>query len=103
MSAFFSRKFPFKNLFCSGERSPKFGVFLIPNSVSFGIHYSGDESRNDFSLCVEIPVKAERMKFLYKDLPSHERKRIAGFKKVNEFRDGFKILIYMMKLFFKIK
>tara|TARA_B110000444_G_C18716110_1_gene536132 strand:+ start:714 stop:836 length:123 start_codon:yes stop_codon:yes gene_type:complete len=36
------------------------------------------------------------------DMPSHERKRIAGKKKVNEFRDGFKILIYMIKSFFKI-
>ena len=56
----------------------------------------------DFCLCVEIPIKAQRMKALYLDIPSHERKRIAGFKKVNEFRDGFKILIYMMKLFFKL-
>ena len=32
---------------------------------------------------------------------SWERKRIAGKKKVNEFRDGLKILIYMIKLFFK--
>ena len=29
---------------------------------------------------------------------SHERKRIAGKKKVNEFRDGFKILIYMIMM-----
>jgi len=35
----------------------------------------------------------------YKEIPSYERKRIAGNKKVNEFRDGFKILIYMIKRF----
>ena len=57
----------------------------------------------DFCLCVEIPVKAKRMNALYLDIPSHERKRIAGFKKVNEFRDGLKILLYMLKTFFKIK
>ena len=43
------------------------------------------------------------MKALYLDIASHERKRIAGLKKVNEFRDGLKILIYMIKLFVKIK
>jgi len=30
-----------------------------------------------------------------------ERKRIAGKKKVNAFRDGFLILCHMIKLFFK--
>ena len=57
----------------------------------------------DFCLCVEIAIKAKRMNSSYLDFPSHERKRIAGFKKVNEFSDGFKILVYMFKLFFKIK
>ena len=33
--------------------------------------------------------------------PSWERKRIAGKKKVNEFKDGLKILFYMIKLFIK--
>ena len=53
----------------------------------------------DFCLCVEIPINAKKMKASYKDIPSYERKRIAGNKKVNEFRDGFKILIYMIKRF----
>ncbi|MDC6478045.1 glycosyltransferase family 2 protein [Candidatus Pelagibacter sp.] len=57
----------------------------------------------DFCLCVEIPVKAKRLNLSYLDIPSNERKRIAGIKKVNEFRDGLKILLYMIKLFFKIK
>ena len=35
------------------------------------------------------------------DTPSYERKRIAGEKKVSEFKDGFKILFYMIKIFFK--
>ena len=37
---------------------------------------------------------------LIKSSSSYEYKRIAGEKKVNEFADGFKILIYMIKLFF---
>jgi len=39
----------------------------------------------------------------YKCLPSYERKRIAGKKKVNAFIDGFLILIEMIKLFFYFK
>ena len=56
---------------------------------------------NDFCLCVEIPIKAKKNNMKMTDTPSFERKRIAGEKKVNEFRDGFKILIFMVKSFFK--
>ncbi len=48
-----------------------------------------------------MPIKAQRLKMNYIDTPSNERKRIAGKKKVNEFRDGFKILVYMVKSFFR--
>jgi glycosyltransferase involved in cell wall biosynthesis len=75
-------------------------TFILGKTKSF---QSLNLSCLDFCLCVEIPVKAKRMKALYLDIASHERKRIAGFKKVNEFRDGLKILIYMIKLFVKIK
>jgi glycosyltransferase involved in cell wall biosynthesis len=57
----------------------------------------------DFCLCIEIPIKAKRMNASYLDFPSYERKRIAGSKKVNEFKDGSKIFIYMMKLFMRMK
>ena len=36
------------------------------------------------------------MKQSYTDVPSNERRRIAGKKKVNEFSDGMKILKYML-------
>ena len=49
-----------------------------------------------------MPIKAQRLKMNYIDTPSNERKRIAGKKKVNEFSDGFKILTYMIKSFFKL-
>ena len=48
-----------------------------------------------------MPIKAKRAGMKFVDLPSYERKRIAGEKKVNEFSDGFKILFYMAKSFFK--
>ena len=58
-------------------------------------------TQKDFSLCVEIPIKAVRNNMKISSISSHERERIAGKKKVNAFKDGFLILIYMIKLFFK--
>ena len=52
-----------------------------------------------FSFCVELPIKAKFMKYKMTTLPSYERSRIAGKKKVKEFRDGFLILIYIIRLF----
>ena len=39
----------------------------------------------------------------YASIPSYETKRIAGTKKVNNFKDGFLILCKMVKLFFYFK
>lgn len=56
---------------------------------------------NDFSFCVELPIKIEKKNMKYLCLPAHERKRLFGIKKVNEFRDGVKILLKMIYLYFK--
>ena len=53
----------------------------------------------DFSFCVELPIKAKLKKYKLTTLPTHERARIAGKKKVNEFKDGFLILISVLRLF----
>ena len=53
----------------------------------------------DFSFCVELPIKAKFKNCKFTCLPSHERPRIAGEKKVNEFKDGFLILISIISLF----
>ena len=55
-------------------------------------------SFNDFSFCVELPIKAKKKKYILGNLPSVERSRIAGVKKVNEFKDGLLILISIVKL-----
>ena len=39
-------------------------------------------------------------KYTYCQIPSRERKRLHGFKKVNELKDGFLILIEVIKSFF---
>ena len=53
---------------------------------------------DDFSFCVELPIKAKNKNFVLTDHPSFERSRIGGLKKVNEFKDGFLILISILKL-----
>ena len=54
----------------------------------------------DFTLCVELVIKAKKNKQNYFFLNSYERSRLKGIKKVNEFKDGLLILIYMIKQFF---
>ena len=87
------------NIFFSIQLTDILYTFLLGKTKSFE---SLDLRCNDFSLCVEIPIKANRAGMNLIDIPSHERKRIAGEKKVNEFRDGFKILLYMLKSFFRL-
>ncbi len=55
----------------------------------------------DFRLCVELPIKAKRNNLVYSTIPSFERSRIAGKKKVNWFLDGFIILFGMLSFIFK--
>jgi glycosyltransferase involved in cell wall biosynthesis len=57
---------------------------------------------NDFRLCVEIPVKIQRKKFKYTSIPSIERLRLGGKKKVNEFLDGF-LILYSFFRYYLIK
>ena len=54
---------------------------------------------NDFTFCIELPVKAKLNNYIISDHPSFERSRISGKKKVNEFIDGFLILISIIRLF----
>ena len=56
----------------------------------------------NFALCVELPIIAKKSKYKLISVPSHERLRIAGKKKVNAFKDGLLILLSMIKLFLKI-
>tara|TARA_X000000950_G_scaffold10477_1_gene11488 strand:- start:2385 stop:3059 length:675 start_codon:yes stop_codon:yes gene_type:complete len=62
-----------------------------------------DLTANDFSFCVELPIKAKRAGYKICTSKSYERSRIAGEKKVNAFKDGLKILFSMIKLFFRFK
>ena len=56
--------------------------------------------QKDFTLCVELPIKAKRNGLNIADISANEKSRIGGVKKVNALKDGFLILLYMIKLFF---
>ena len=55
----------------------------------------------DFTLCTELVIRAKQNMQNYIFLGSYERSRLKGTKKVNEIKDGFLILIYMIKEFLK--
>ena len=57
-------------------------------------------TQKDFSFCVELPIKARKNNMKMGSINCYEKKRIAGNKKVNAFKDGLIILIHMIKLFF---
>jgi glycosyltransferase involved in cell wall biosynthesis len=87
------------NILFSLKLSDILYTFVLGKTESFK---KLDLKSNDFRLCVEIPIKAKRLGMNIIDTPSYERKRIAGEKKVNEFKDGLKILTFIVKSFFKI-
>ncbi len=55
---------------------------------------------SDFRICVELPIKAKFNKMDFICLPSYERERIGGKKKVNALKDGLLILIELVKYIF---
>jgi len=85
------------NIFFSLKISDILYTYLLGKTESFK---KLNLKSNDFCLCVEMPIKAKKLGMKMINTPSFERRRIAGKKKVNEFRDGFKILLYMIKSFF---
>ena len=87
------------NIFFSLKLSDILYTYVLGKTKSF---QKLDLKSNDFCFCVEMPIKAKRLGMDITDTPSFERKRIAGKKKVNEFKDGLKILLFMIKSFLKI-
>ncbi len=55
---------------------------------------------DDFRFCVELPIKAKKKNYNLCTITAHEKRRIAGKKKVNALKDGFLILSQMVFLFF---
>ena len=86
------------NLFFNLNLSDILYTFIIGKTNSVKLL---DLSYHDFRICVEIPILAKMKNFNCISLPSKERKRIAGFKKVNALMDGFLILTAIIELFFR--
>ena len=55
--------------------------------------------RKDFRFCIELPVLIKFKKYKFISKPSYERSRLTGRKKVNELKDGFLILLCILKMF----
>ena len=55
----------------------------------------------DFRFCIEFPYKVANNKFKYTEIKSKEFKRKFGKKNVNELKDGFLILMELVKCFLK--
>tara|TARA_A100001234_G_C12597380_1_gene373328 strand:- start:471 stop:1166 length:696 start_codon:yes stop_codon:yes gene_type:complete len=88
------------NIFFSLKISDILYTFLMGKTESFKkLHIDA----NDFRFCVELPIKMQISNMKYICIPSYEYKRIAGKKKVSAFKDGFLILLEMLKLFFIFK
>ena len=62
-----------------------------------------DLKNYDFRICVEIPIRAKILNMEYSCIPSYERERIGGKKKVNAIKDGLLILSEIVKYFYKYK
>jgi len=65
------------------------------NSIKF--------KNSDFRLCVELPYNVSKKSFRYTEISMFERRRLAGEKKVNEFKDGFLISMEIIRCFFSKK
>ena len=84
------------NLLFSLEINDILYTFLMGRTNSFK---KLNINSNDFKFCVELPIKMQIANMKYTSMSSFEKKRIAGLKKVNAVKDGFLILIEMLKLF----
>ena len=62
-----------------------------------------DITSYDFRFCVEFPIKAKKANLIFADIPSYERVRIGGKKKVSPLKDGLLILTEIVRYFFKKK
>ena len=85
------------NLFFKLKITDILFTYIIGKTSSFR---SLNLSFYDFRICVEIPIMAKNKKMSYSTIPSYERSRIGGKKKVNALKDGLLILFAMINFYF---
>lgn len=88
----------FCNLFFKIELSDILYTYVLGKTILFK---KCKLKENNFCICVELPLSVHSKNLGYSEISSFEKRRIAGVKKVNEFRDGFLILYYLIKYFIK--
>jgi len=54
-------------------------------------------TKEDFTICLELPLNVVKKEIKYDIFPTIEKKRIDGKKKVNIFFDGLKMFSYLVK------
>ena len=86
------------NIFFSLKITDILYTYVMGKTISFN---NLELNSNDFTICVEFPIKAKRNGYNLGITPSYERSRIGGKKKVNAFKDGLLILFKMISMFFK--
>jgi glycosyltransferase involved in cell wall biosynthesis len=84
------------NIFFSLKLTDILFTFVMGETTKFNIL---NIKSLDFTFCIEFPIKAKRNGMLYETMPSYERSRIGGKKKVSPIVDGSLILIKMLKMF----
>ena len=86
------------NLLFSLNLSDILYTFVLGKTSSFKLC---NLNCGDFRICVELPINIKQFGFIFKSYSSFEKKRLYGKKKVNEFKDGFLILYYMVNRYLK--
>jgi len=84
------------NLFFRLDISDVLFTYVMGKTSAFK---SLDLKRKDFRFCIELPVLVKFKKYKFISKSSYERSRLSGRKKVNEFKDGFLMLLCILKLF----
>ena len=84
------------NLFFRLDISDVLFTYVMGKTLAFK---SLGLKRKDFRFCIELPVLAKFKKYKSISKSSYERLRLSGKKKVNEFKDGFLILLCIFTMF----
>ena len=84
------------NLFFGLDISDVLFTYVMGKTSAFK---SLNLKRKDFRFCIELPVLVKFKKYKFISKSSYERSRLSGSKKVNELKDGFLILLCILKMF----
>jgi hypothetical protein len=102
------------NIYLGGLSNNQLKFFNFNNQDDRGLRYNDNIisvdninclnlKNNDFRLCVELPYRVKSFGYFYDTYPSYEYARKYGVKNLKEFKDGFLILLEIIKCFIKTR